>query len=291
MDAVIAVITCSLLVATGFALVWWPGVGTAGVERRWASALRFWLNETGLAGQSLGVVAVGAVGIVALVATTVSALIPLPVVVPIAVCGSMVSFVAVLEGRRASRRRSARQVWPDVIESLRSALRSGSTVAESFIDIADRVPERWRGAWRECAQELQRGVSFETAARRLKSSIADPTADTIIESLILAREVGGTELPRIVQSVADSVRAEARIRNEVRSRQSWVRHAARLGVAAPWIVLAMIASRPETRDALSSPTGSVIVVAGFGATVVAYFTMAGIARIPEQKRRLAVVGE
>lgn len=93
-----------------------------------------------------------------------------------------------------------------MIESLRSALRSGSTVAESFIDIADRVPERWRGAWRECAQELQRGVSFETAARRLKSSIADPTADTIIESLILAREVGGTELPRIVQSVADSVR-------------------------------------------------------------------------------------
>lgn len=89
MDAVIAVITCSLLAATGFALVWWPGVGTAGVERRWASALRFWLNETGLAGQTLGAVAVGAVGIVALVATTVSALIPLPVVVPIAVCGSM----------------------------------------------------------------------------------------------------------------------------------------------------------------------------------------------------------
>jgi tight adherence protein B len=272
-------------------MLWWRGASGIGGDGRRVNALRLWLDETGLAGHSIGAVGLGAVGIVALAASTMSALIPLPVVAPIAVCGSVVSLVAVLEGRRASRRQSARQVWPDVIESLRSALRSGSTVAEAFIDVAERVPERWRGPWQACAHELQRGVRFETAARKLKGSIADPTADTIIEALILAREVGGTELPRIVQSVADSVRAEARIRNEVRSRQSWVRHAARLGVAAPWIVLAMIASRPETRDALSSPTGSIIVVAGFGATVVAYFTMAGIARIPEQKRRLAVVGE
>lgn len=291
MGTLIAAVSCAVLAGVGVGMLWWRGPsGIGGVGRR-VNALRLWLDETGLAGHSIGLVAVGAVGIVALAASTMSALIPLPVVAPIAVCGSVVSLVAVLEGRRASRRQSARQVWPDVIESLRSSLRSGSTVAEAFIDVAERVPERWWGPWRACADELQRGVSFESAARKLKGSIADPTADTIIEALILAREVGGTELPRIVQSVADSVRAEARIRNEVRSRQSWVRHAARLGVAAPWIVLAMIASRPETRDALSSPTGSIIVVAGFGATVVAYFTMAGIARIPEQKRRLAVVGE
>lgn len=291
MGTLIAAVSCAVLAGVGVGMLWWRGASGVGGDGRRVNALRLWLDESGLAGHSIGVVVVGVVGIVALAASTMSALIPLPVVAPIAVCGSVVSLVAVLEGRRASRRQSARQVWPDVIESLRSALRSGSTVAEAFIDVAERVPERWRGPWRACAHELQRGVIFETAARKLKGSIADPTADTIIEALILAREVGGAELPRIVQSVADSVRAEARIRNEVRSRQSWVRHAARLGVAAPWIVLAMIASRPETRDALSSPTGSIIVVAGFGATVVAYFTMAGIARIPEQKRRLAVVGE
>ncbi len=282
---------CAMLAAGGVALVWWRAPESSSGRTRRKMPVRLWLDEVGLAGQSMGSVILVVVGVVALVAATASVLIPLPVVVPLAACGALIALFAVLEGHRSARRQAARAAWPDVIESLRGSLRSGSTVAEAFIDVADRVPDRWRMPWSICAQELQRGVGFERAARRLKASIADPTADTIIESLIIAREVGGTELPRIVHAVADTVRAEARIRNEVRSRQSWVRHAARLGVAAPWIVLGMIVSRPETRDALSSPTGSLIVVAGFGATVVAYFVMAGIARVPEQKRRLAVVGE
>lgn len=257
----------------------------------WRAGVRQWLDEVGFVRQSTAVVAWGCVGVSALTAALIAQLIPLPVVLPVAFLGAVLVCGAVLEGRRSARRRAARALWPDIIDSLRSALRSGATVAEAFIDVADRVPERWREPWRECADELQRGVRFEIAARRLKRVVADPTADTIIESLIVAREVGGTELPRIVASVAGTVRAEARIRNDVRSRQSWVRHAARLGVSAPWIVLGMIVGRAETRDAFSTVSGSLIIIAGFGATVVAYFVMAGISAIPEQKRRLASVLE
>lgn len=289
MDRLIVVLAVAACAGVGVALI--VAGPSEPVNRRsaWRARVRIWLDETGLVRHSAAVAFWACVGISALVSAIIALLIPVPVVLPVALMGALLVCGAVLEGRRTARRRSARALWPDIIDSLRSSLRSGATVAEAFIDVADRVPERWRSPWHECAVDLQRGVSFEVAARRLKRVVADPTADVIIESLIVAREVGGTELPRIVATVADTVRAEARIRNEVRSRQSWVRHAARLGVSAPWIVLAMIVGRPETRDAFTTPMGSLIIVAGFGATVVAYYTMAGISTIPEQQCRLASV--
>ena len=71
----------------------------------------------------------------------------------------------------------------------------------------------------------------------LKNRLADPVADRIVETLRMSREVGGTELPSILRALAAALRQEAAVRSEVEARQSWVVNAARLGVAAPWIVL------------------------------------------------------
>ena len=61
----------------------------------------------------------------------------------------------------------------------------------------------------------------------------------------MARQVGGTELTPVLRALAASVRADASLRAEVESRQSWIRGAAVLGVAAPWVILALLALRPE----------------------------------------------
>ena len=71
----------------------------------------------------------------------------------------------------------------------------------------------------------------------------------------MSREVGGTELPSILRALAASLRQEAAVRSEVEARQSWVLNAARLGVAAPWIVLLLLASRAEAAAAYNSPAG------------------------------------
>ncbi|MFM6981612.1 MAG: hypothetical protein ACKOWP_02420, partial [Microbacteriaceae bacterium] len=99
MGTLIAAVSCAVLAGVGVGMLWWRGASGVGGDGRRVNALRLWLDETGLAGHSIGAVVVGAVGIVALAASTMSALIPLPVVAPIAVCGSVVSLVAVLEGR------------------------------------------------------------------------------------------------------------------------------------------------------------------------------------------------
>lgn len=109
-------------------------------------------------------------------------------------------------------------------------------------------------------------------------------ADRIVETVRMAREVGGTELPTVLRSLSQYLRADAAVRSEVDARQSWVRTAARLGVVAPWIVLLMLGTRPEAAAAYNTPGGAVLVVGGLAATLVAYRLMIALGRLPEEGR-------
>ncbi len=46
----------------------------------------------------------------------------------------------------------------------------------------------------------------------LKDRLADPVADRIVETLRMSRDVGGTELPTILRSLAASLRQDAAVR-------------------------------------------------------------------------------
>ncbi len=82
------------------------------------------------------------------------------------------------------------------------------------------------------------------------------------------------------------LRDEARTRGELEARQSWTVNAARLAVAAPWVLLAMLATRPEAVAAFDSPGGAVILLAGAAACAVAYRIMLRVGRLPVEPRVL-----
>lgn len=248
--------------------------------------IRNWADEAGLAGVPLAIVGIVLGTVSVIVATTVTAIIPVPAVAPLGVALGLGVPLIALSSVRDSRRRRARALWPDVIDSIRVSLRSGSTLLESVSAAAAMVPREWRTAWDGLESDLRRGSDADSALRRLQHALADPIADRVIESLVVAREFGGTELPAVLSELARSVRKEQGIRDEARTRQSWVRHAATLGVAAPWVVLALLASRPENRDAYASASGSVLIVASAGATVVAYLVMTALGTLREPRRWL-----
>jgi hypothetical protein len=105
-----------------------------------------------------------------------------------------------------------------------------------------------------------------------------------LRAIGIALDVGGTELPTVLDELARSVRAEQLIRREAVARQSWIKHAARLGSVAPWIVVVMLATRPDARDAFSSAAGAALLVACAGATVVAFVMMSALGRLPDPPR-------
>jgi tight adherence protein B len=111
-------------------------------------------------------------------------------------------------------------------------------------------------------------------------------ADRICEALRITREVGGSDLGRLLRNLSAFLREDARARGELLARQSWTVNAARLAVAAPWLVLGLLATRPEAVAAYNSPTGIAVLATGAASTLIAYRLMLRIARLPDETRVL-----
>ena len=88
----------------------------------------------------------------------------------------------------------------------------------------------------------------------------------------------------MLRALSASVRADATLRAEVEARQSWVRGAAIVGVVAPWIVLGLLAIRPEGAAAYATPAGVVVVLVGAALSFVAYRLTIRLGRLPEPQR-------
>ncbi|TFB97476.1 type II secretion system protein F [Cryobacterium adonitolivorans] len=186
--------------------------------------------------------------------------------------------------RARARRRLNRTVWPDVVDHLVSAVRSGLALPDAVSSLAQAGPVVARTAFAEFEREYRATGNFGYSADRLKASLADPFADRLIETLRMARDVGGSDLTLVLRSLSSWLRQDAAVRAEVEAKQSWVVNAARLGVAAPWIVLVLISSRPEAAQAFNTPAGTVVILGGLTVSVLAYRVMLIVGRLPEERR-------
>lgn len=188
---------------------------------------------------------------------------------------------------RAGRRQAAlRNVWPEVVDNLASGIRAGLSLPEAVAQIGDKGPEHVRPAFAAFAADFRVSGRFSDSLDELKVRLADPVADRIIEALRITREVGGTDVGRLLRTLSEFLREDARTRGELEARQSWTVNAARLAVAAPWIVLAMLSTRGANAAAFNSATGVTVLIAGGAATIVAYRLMVRLGRLPEDARVL-----
>lgn len=189
---------------------------------------------------------------------------------------------------RLRRRRQAdlRELWPEVVDNLTSGVRAGLSLPEALAAIGSRGPEPLREPFRHFGSDYRISGRFNECLDRLKAALADPVGDRVCESLRVAREVGGTDLGRLLTTLSSFLRDDARTRAELLARQSWSVTAARMAVCAPWLVLILLATQSETLIAYDTPTGTAILVAGAVLTVGAYRLMIRIGRLPEDKRVL-----
>lgn len=274
------------MVATVLALIASTGVGLIVVpsNERVTRPLRAWLDDAGLAGIPAGAIALTLLTLAVVCSGLVAALVPIPALAPLAGVAGIAIPIAVLDAARTRRWAVATAAWPDIIDSVRMALRSGVALHEAMSAASPQVPVDWRQSWNRAVTDLARGTATVDALRLFRASRADPIADRVCDSISIAHELGGAELPRVLEELARSIRDEIRLRREASARQSWVRHAARLGSVAPWVVVVLLGGRPENRDVFASAAGTALLVGCAGATVVAYVLMIAIGRLPEPER-------
>ena len=73
---------------------------------------------------------------------------------------------------------------------------------------------------------------------------------------------------------------------QLEARQSWTVNAARLSVAAPWLILLLMASQPAAVSAYDSPAGAVVLLGGLAISAIAYRLMLRLGALPEPERVL-----
>lgn len=194
--------------------------------------------------------------------------------------------VALVRARARRRRALRRDLWPDAVDNIASGVRAGLSLPEAVTQLGERGPEPLRPAFTAFGQDYRASGRFGEALDRLKDRLADPVADRICEALRITREVGGSDLGRLLRSLSTFLREDARTRAELEARQSWTVNGARLAVAAPWAVLALLSTRPESVRAYNSPTGAFVLAVGAVVSLVAYQLMLRIGRLPEEERVL-----
>lgn len=262
----------------------WPSAARSARPSRAWPTMRERLVQAGLASVSVGTLVAVSIILAAATAALVFALVPVGVIAVLAALVAVALPTMAVGWRARARRAAARIVWPDVVDHLVSAVRSGLALPDSVATLAQAGPTATRAAFSDFAADYRSTGNFGAALDRAKAAIADPVADRIIEILRMSREVGGSELTLVLRNLGSYLRQDAAVRLEVEARQSWVLNAARLGVAAPWIVLLLLVARPEAAAAYNSSTGTVVILGGLLVSVIAYRVMLGIGKLPEERR-------
>lgn len=195
--------------------------------------------------------------------------------------------IGVLRGRAQRRHRELAASWPDAVDNLASAVRAGLSLPEAVMQLGERGPEALRADFTQFGRDYRATGRFAESLDLLKDRLADPVGDRVVESLRLAREVGGGDLGRVLRTLSAFLREDLRTRGELESRQSWTVNGARLAVAAPWLVLLSMSTQRDVVERYATTTGALVLAVGALTCLVAYRLMTWIGRLPDERRVLA----
>jgi tight adherence protein B len=187
--------------------------------------------------------------------------------------------------RRAQRRAAAQESWPRLIEEIRILTSSlGRSVPQALFEAGQRAPESLRPAFVAAQREWVLSTDFARTVRVLKAGLADPTADAACETLLVAHEVGGTDLDRRLEALIEDRVIDVQGRKDALSKQAGVRFARRFVLLVPLGMALVGMSIGEGRAAYATPWGQVMVVIGIAAVVACWVWAGRLLALPEEER-------
>jgi tight adherence protein B len=167
--------------------------------------------------------------------------------------------------RRSQRLEEVQRAWPDGLRDLLATVRSGASLPTAIEHLAAFGPLPLRNAFHGFPI-YSRSLGVVPALEMIKSDLADPTSDRVIEVLILAYERGGAVVPEILSDLAEATTRDLWTLEEVRTEALEQKINSRIVFVLPWFVLvAMTARSGAFREFYSSSAG--ILVAGIGAVM------------------------
>jgi tight adherence protein B len=279
-----------LMFGTGLLLIWRSG---ARAPRRRSRGAPGWVSRRVDLLRQAGVDGIGSTQLLGaqVLCSLVVGVLVVALTSTLAVAASFAVFaffgpIMVLRRMRRRRQVALRELWPEAVDNMASAVRAGMSLPEGLSALALRGPEPLRPQFARFSAAYRATGRFGECLDALKDDLADPVGDRVCETMRVAREVGGSDLGTVLRTLSELLRSDARTRSELETRQGWVVNAARLAVAAPWLVLLLLGTQSTTLRAYNSTGGVVLLAVGAAVCVVAYRIMLRIGKLPEEQRVL-----
>lgn len=285
-------VVAALLAAYGTYLLYtavacrWRGLGlgprTMARRRR---SLQERLEAAGLGDAGAGALAAGVLGAAFLGGVVGFVLFGgfLPPLVAAGFAGSLPPAAA--RARRRRRTAAAAEAWPRLLEEVRTLTgAAGWSIPQALFDVGRRAPSEMRGAFDQAEREWLLTTDFERTLGVLKDLLADPTADVVCETLIVAHEVGGGGLDRRLAELVDDRIVDQQGRKDAASKQAGVRFARKFVLAVPIGMAVAGLSIGSGRSAYETAGGQVAVIVGLLAVVGCWVWSGRLMEVPAEPR-------
>ena len=193
--------------------------------------------------------------------------------------------VASYRRRRHDRRQRAQEAWPRMIEEIRIQTSSlGRSIPQALFEVGRRGPVELRPGFAAAQREWLLTTDLRATFAVLKERLADPTADVACETLLVAHELGGSDLDRRLEALAEDRRLDVQGRKDARSRQAGARFARVFVLLVPGGMALAGMSIGNGRAAYRTGSGQVVVMAALALVVACWWWAGRIMRLPDPQR-------
>lgn len=187
--------------------------------------------------------------------------------------------------RRARRLDLARDAWPRLIEEIRiQAVSLGRSIPQAMFTVGHRAPEEMQHAFRTAHREWLISTDFDRTLRVLKNQLADPTADAVCETLLIAHELGGTDVERRLAALIDDRVLDLQGRKDARAQQAGARFARNFVLIVPLGMALVGQSIANGPGAYSSPGAQIGVLVALGIMIACWLWAGRLMKLPEEER-------
>jgi tight adherence protein B len=283
----------AIVAAYGVHLVWtalafgWTGLraGPAAVTRRTRPSVSGWLAQAGLDDvdpkEYVGASCI--LGALAAVATYGIFGGPMPALAAGLVALTLPTLA--YRERRRQRFELAQECWPRLIGEIRVLISSvGRSIPQALFDASRRAPAELQPPFEAARREWLLTTDFGRTVAVLKARLADPTADAACETLLVAHEVGGADIDRRLEALAEDRWTDLQSRRDARAEQAGVRFARRFVLIVPLGMALAGMSVGNGRAAYGTPTGQLAVVVGLVMVGGCWIWAGRILRLPAEHR-------
>lgn len=289
-------VVLALAAAYGAFLLWtslvlgWRGIGPSPAQARgWdlGRSARHWLVSSGLADVSPAEVA-AVVTILAVVGGALGYAV-FGSVIPALAAGVLAGCVPVgsYRARRERRMATALAAWPRMIEEMRIHIGAlGRSIPQALFETGRTGPPELRPGFAAAEREWLVSTDFARTVAVLKGALQDPTADAACETLLVAHEVGGTEVDRRLAALVEDRVADIQGRRDALAHQAGVRFARRFVAVVPLGMALAGISIGTGRRAFATPLGQALVLVGLASMAACWVWAGRLMRIPDTERVL-----